>query len=82
MSLNQLLYSYRIKNNITLRDFCKEFKINAAYWSSFERGYAPAPAEDYFYLLIKEKFHLSHEDFLLILKLRKSHYWNEEPPFF
>lgn len=76
------LHDYRIRVGLTLRNFCKTVECDASYWSMLERGYAPAPEEEYFYLKIKALLRLTDEEYQNLLILKKDHQWQEEPPFF
>lgn len=79
---NNLLEFYRKRANMTLRVFCQESGANSSYWSALERGHAPPPSEEYFYLKIKKILNLSEEEFNQLLLLKKSYIWVEEDDLF
>jgi transcriptional regulator with XRE-family HTH domain len=79
---SDFLHSKRIDRGFTLRDFCRKTGANSVYWSALERGHAPAPIEEEFYLKIKKLLNLSDEDFNNLLKLKETHSWTPEPKLF
>lgn len=78
---SQFLENKRRSQELTLRSFCMASGANASYWSALERGHAPAPTELSFYKKIKEILKLTESEFELLLKLKETHTWTEEPKF-
>lgn len=79
---SNFLHDRRIAQELTLRAFCLASGASSVYWSSLERGHAPAPVETHFYKKIKNILKLTEEEYTQLLKLKDSHTWTPEPPFF
>lgn len=82
LKFNNLLEFYRKRANMTLRVFCQESGANSSYWSALERGHAPPPSEQYFYLNLKKILNLSEEELTQLLVLKESYNWVEEDDLF
>ena len=74
MNLGQYISETRKKKNISLRIFLLKTKISPDYLLNLEKGVAEiAPQEDSFYFLLKKIFKLSEEEFIELIKLKKSY---------
>jgi transcriptional regulator with XRE-family HTH domain len=46
MSFGEYVKELRLKQNLTLRDFCKKFEHDPSNWSKIERGKFPPPNDE------------------------------------
>jgi len=70
-SFGEFIKSLRIKNEITLREFCRQINVDPSNWSKIERGIQTPPKSKKFLEAIAEilKLKKGEEDYFLLFDL-------------
>jgi transcriptional regulator with XRE-family HTH domain len=82
MHFGDYIHELRVRKEVTLRDFCREFNYDPAAWSKIERGILPPPKDNDLILRMSKFLDLSYVETTAIYGMALNETFDErkEPP--